>query len=90
MKLSTSKTELQTALQKLSKATPTRSTIPILSSVLFEVNKDGVIFKGKFNEIAGELGIVEINVPKNKIKGTNIGKIITKNKNFLWEFVQNA
>jgi len=47
------------------------------------INKDGVIFKGKFNEIAGELGIVEINVPKNKIKGTNIGKIITKNKNFL-------
>lgn len=45
MKLSTSKTELQTALQKLSKAIPTRSTIPILSSVLFEVNKDGVVLR---------------------------------------------
>jgi len=34
MKFSTSKTELQQALQKLSKATPTRSTLPILSCVL--------------------------------------------------------
>ena len=35
MNFSTSRNSLQTALQHLSKATPTRSTIPILSSVLF-------------------------------------------------------
>ena len=34
MKFSTSKNELQQALQKLSKATPTRSTLPILNCVL--------------------------------------------------------
>ena len=36
MKFSTSKRELQAALQKVSKATPTRSTLPILSCVLIE------------------------------------------------------
>jgi DNA polymerase-3 subunit beta len=40
MKLSTSKTELQTALQKLSKAVPSRSTLPILSCVLFQVEEE--------------------------------------------------
>jgi len=39
MKISTQKPELQVALQKLSKATPARSTIPILSSVLFQVDE---------------------------------------------------
>ena len=38
MKFSTSKQELQTALQKVSKATPTRSTLPILSCVLIETS----------------------------------------------------
>ena len=51
MKLSTSKTELQTALQKLSKATPTRSTLPILSSVLFEVKEEGVLLRSTDLEI---------------------------------------
>ena len=45
MKISTSKTELQTALQKLSKATPTRSTLPILSSVLFNVQESGTVLR---------------------------------------------
>ena len=36
MKFSTSKKELQEALQKLSKATPTRTTLPILSCVLIK------------------------------------------------------
>ena len=45
MKISTSKTELQIALQKLSKATPTRSTLPILSSVLFEVKEEGTVLR---------------------------------------------
>ena len=35
MKISTTKPELQSALQKVSKATPTRSTLPILNFVLF-------------------------------------------------------
>ena len=38
MKISTQKPELQSALQKLSKATPARSTLPILSNVLFHVD----------------------------------------------------
>jgi DNA polymerase-3 subunit beta len=45
MKLSTSKTELQSALQKLSKATPTRSTLPILSSVLFDVQENNTVLR---------------------------------------------
>ena len=45
MKNSTSKSELQKALQKLSKATPTRSTIPILSCVLIEVSELGTTLR---------------------------------------------
>ncbi|MBC8344815.1 MAG: DNA polymerase III subunit beta [Candidatus Marinimicrobia bacterium] len=45
MKISTSKTELQSALQKLSKATPTRSTLPILSNVLFTVQEGGTVLR---------------------------------------------
>ena len=45
MKFSTSKTELQKALQKLSKATPTRSTLPILGCVLIDANDKKTIFK---------------------------------------------
>ena len=39
MKFSTSKQELQKALQKVFKATPTRSTLPILSCVLIETSQ---------------------------------------------------
>ena len=42
MKVSISRNSLQTALQNLVKATPARSTIPILSSVLFTA-KEGVL-----------------------------------------------
>ena len=45
MKISTSKSELQSALQKLSKATPTRSTLPILNSVLFMAENEGVLLR---------------------------------------------
>ncbi len=45
MKLSTSKIELQSALQKLSKATPTRSTLPVLSGVLFDVQETGTVLR---------------------------------------------
>jgi len=45
MKNSTSKSELQKALQKLSKATPTRSTIPILSCVLIEAGETGTTLR---------------------------------------------
>ncbi len=51
MKLSTSKTEFQTALQKLSRATPTRSTLPILSCVLFQVNEGNTILRATDLEI---------------------------------------
>ena len=40
MKFSTSKTELQQALQKLSKASPTRSTLPILACTLIESTEE--------------------------------------------------
>ena len=51
MKNSTSKTELQRALQKLSKATPTRSTIPILSCVLIEATEEGTTLRSTDLEI---------------------------------------
>tara|TARA_B100001741_G_scaffold269204_1_gene236168 strand:+ start:1419 stop:2528 length:1110 start_codon:yes stop_codon:yes gene_type:complete len=40
MKFSTSKNELQEALQKLSKATPIRSTLPVLSCVLINATNE--------------------------------------------------
>lgn len=58
MKISTSKTELQLALQKLSKATPTRSTLPILSCVLFDVQDSGTILRTTDLEIT-----IVINLP---------------------------
>ena len=45
MKFSTSKQELQTALQKVSKATPTRSTLPILNCVLIETSHSKTILR---------------------------------------------
>tara|TARA_Y100001970_G_C14193215_1_gene836584 strand:- start:890 stop:2002 length:1113 start_codon:yes stop_codon:yes gene_type:complete len=45
MIFSTSKTELQLALQKLSKATPTRSTLPILGCVLIDTREEKTILK---------------------------------------------
>lgn len=58
MKISTSKTELQLALQKLSKATPARSTLPILSSVLFDVQESGTVLRTTDLEIT-----IVINLP---------------------------
>ena len=52
MKFSTSKTELQKALQKLSKATPTRSTLPILGCVLIDASDKNTIFKTTDLEIS--------------------------------------
>ncbi|MFC1549849.1 DNA polymerase III subunit beta [Candidatus Neomarinimicrobiota bacterium] len=51
MKISTSKSELQHALQKLSKATPSRSTLPILSFVLFKVDKKETVLRSTDLEI---------------------------------------
>lgn len=51
MKISTSKSELQSTLQKLSKATPTRSTLPILNSVLFNAGENGVLLRATDLEI---------------------------------------
>lgn len=51
MKLSTSKNELRLALQKLSKATPIRSTLPILSCALFQVKEDETILRATDLEI---------------------------------------
>ena len=51
MRISTSKTELQTALQKLSKAVPNRSTLPILSFALFQVDEENTILRSTDLEI---------------------------------------
>ena len=51
MKFSTSKTELQQALQKLSKATPTRSTLPILGCVLIESSEEKTTLRATDLEI---------------------------------------
>ena len=51
MKFSTSKNELQSALQKLSKATPSRSTLPILNSVLIDVSEEETTIKSTDLEI---------------------------------------
>lgn len=45
MKFSTTKTDIQVSLQKLSKITPTRSTIPILSNVLITTNNGSIIMR---------------------------------------------
>ena len=51
MRISTSKTELQTALQKLSKAVPNRSTLPILSFALFQVDNESTVIRSTDLEI---------------------------------------
>ena len=60
MKFSTSKTELQKALQKLSKATPTRTTLPILGCVYIEADDSKTIFRSTDLELT-----IEINVPSS-------------------------
>ena len=57
MKFSTSKLELQKALQKLSKATPTRSTLPILGCVFIDVNTQKTILRATDLEITIQVEI---------------------------------
>ena len=57
MKFSTSKKELQEALQKLSKATPTRTTLPILSCVLINATNKKTTFRTTDLEITIDLEI---------------------------------
>ena len=57
MKFSTSKTELQQALQKLSKATPTRSTLPILGCVLLEATEEKTTLRATDLEITIDIKI---------------------------------
>ena len=40
------------------------------------VDKNGIIAEGKFNEFAGDLVIVDIELPERKEKGTQIGKML--------------
>ena len=60
MKFSTSKTELQQALQKLSKATPTRSTLPILGCVLIDSGNNKTILKTTDLEIS-----IQVEIPSS-------------------------
>ena len=48
------------------------------------VDKNGVLKKGQFNEFAGEVIFVDINVPKNGAKGTILNEKIS-NKGFIRE-----
>ena len=57
MKFSTSKAELQQALQKLSKATPARSTLPILGCVLLEASEEKTTLRATDLEITIEVEI---------------------------------
>jgi len=57
MKFSTSKNELQQALQKLSKATPTRSTLPILGCVLITALNDKTTLRSTDLELTIDLEI---------------------------------
>ena len=45
MKFSIEKSTLLRSLQYVNKATPTRSTLPILSCVLFEVRKNNLMIR---------------------------------------------
>ena len=60
MKFSTSKIELQKGLQKLSKATPIQSTLPILSCVLIELNPKKTILRATDLEIT-----IQIELPSS-------------------------
>ena len=40
------------------------------------VDKNGVVAQGAFNEFAGDLVVVEIEIPQQKIKGTEIGDML--------------
>jgi len=57
MKFSTSKNELQQALQKLSKATPTRSTLPILSCILIKATNKKTTLRSTDLELTIDLEI---------------------------------
>ena len=57
MKFSISKNELQQALQKLSKATPTRSTLPILSCVLITATNNKTTLRTTDLELTIDLEI---------------------------------
>jgi hypothetical protein len=42
------------------------------------VNKNGVIAKGTYNEIAGELVIADVEIPVRNEKGAAIGEMLQK------------
>ena len=69
MKFSTSKTELQNALQKLSKAVPTRSTLPILGCVLIESSEKNTTLRSTDLEITIQ---VEISVSLEEPGSTSV------------------
>ena len=60
MKFSTSKTELQQALQKLSKATTTRSTLPILGCALIDAGNEKTVLKTTDLEIS-----IQVEIPSS-------------------------
>jgi hypothetical protein len=48
------------------------------------VGTGGVLAEGMFNEFAGDLKIVDINVPQSGLKGTQIGAML-KEKGYRFE-----
>ena len=42
------------------------------------VGKEGILMEGVFNEFAGELNIVEFELPQRNLKGVQIGKSLEK------------
>ena len=57
MKFSTSKTELLQALQKVSKASPTRSTLPILSCVLVDATENKTTLRATDLELTIQVAV---------------------------------
>jgi hypothetical protein len=41
------------------------------------VDRDGLVAQGKKNEFAGDLIIIDIELPERKEKGTQIGKMLS-------------
>ena len=88
MKFSTSKKELQEALQKLSKATPIRTTLPILNCVLINATNKKTTIRATDLEITIKHELFKLFIFlyfKFKLES----KLSKKNTFFLFFFLKN-
>ena len=52
------------------------------------VNRSGVILEGEYNEYAGSLSTIDINLNDNAAKGTQIGEVL-KSKGYGFDSISN-